>query len=350
LVSKSASLITIAYSCMPHIPSASVLLNRLQAKARFRHLQVLVRLGELQSIRRTADALGLSQPAVTQCLADLERLVEIRLFDRHARGLRVTHAGREVLPLARRMLDALAEASEALTAVRQRASGVVRVAAITGAVGGLLVRALPAFAQAHPGITVHVHESAPEQWGLQLARGEVDLALVRQPAATPAGFEFRPLLHDRFVVVCRPGHRLAARRGLDWAALAEDTWLPQSVGSAARAALDQLMGDIGGQPRMVQVLTRASVLTVALVEALDVLALVPLSVVRPWVDKGELVLVDVQPAPPFPPLGIVLPTEAASQAALQFAGFIERSAAQQTDEAGPGDTVVPASRHRRPAG
>ena len=95
---------------MPHTPSASVLLNRLQAKARFRHLQVLVRLGELNSIRRTADALGLSQPAVTQCLADLERLVEIRLFDRHARGLRVTRAGRDVLPLARRMLDALADA------------------------------------------------------------------------------------------------------------------------------------------------------------------------------------------------------------------------------------------------
>ena len=96
-----------------------------------------MRLGELNSIRRTADALGLSQPAVTQCLADLERLVEIRLFDRHARGLRVTRAGRDVLPLARRMLDALAEASEALTAARQREEGVVRVAAITGAVGGL---------------------------------------------------------------------------------------------------------------------------------------------------------------------------------------------------------------------
>ena len=322
---------------MPHTPSASVLLNRLQAKARFRHLQVLVRLGELNSIRRTADALGLSQPAVTQCLADLERLVEMRLFDRHARGLRVTRAGRDVLPLARRMLDALAEASEALTAARQREEGVVRVAAITGAVGGLLVPALPAFALAHPEITVHVHETAPEQWGLQLARGEVDLALVRQPAVTPAGFEFRPLLADRFVVVCRPGHRLAGRRGLAWAALADSTWLPQSVGSAARAALDQLMGDLGVQPRTVQVLTRTAPLTVALVEALDVLALVPLSVVRPWIDKGALVVVDVRPAPPFPPLGIVQPAEAASQAALQFASFIGRSVALQAVAGTPAD-------------
>ena len=105
---------------MTHALTATVLLNRLKAKARFRHLQVLVSLGELASVRGSAEALGLSQPAVTQSLADLERLVDIRLFDRHSRGMRVTRAGRDVLPLARRMLDALAETSEALTAARQR--------------------------------------------------------------------------------------------------------------------------------------------------------------------------------------------------------------------------------------
>ena len=314
---------------MDQPPTASVLLNRLQAKARFRHLQVLVRLGELNSIRRTAEALGLSQPAVTQCLADLERLVDLRLFDRHARGLRVTRAGSEVLPLARRMLDALAETSEALTAARQRDAGVVRVAAITGAVGGLLVPALPAFTLAHPGVTVHVHESAPEQWALQLARGEVDLALVREPPVTPAGHDFRPLLQDSFVVVCRPSHPLAWRGRLRWPALAGSTWLPQAVGSAARAELDQRLAELGVQPRMVQVLTRASTLTVALVTALEVLALVPRSVVQPWIDQGRLVALDVQPVLPFRPLGLVLPSERASPAVLQLADHLAAFAAAQ---------------------
>lgn len=308
---------------MSTILSATVLLNRLKAKARFRHLQVLVSLGELASVRRTADALGLSQPAVTQSLADLERLVDLRLFDRHSRGLRPTPAGREVLPLARRMLDALAEASEALTAARQQGQGVVRVAAITGAVGGVLVPALPAFAEAHPDVTVHVRESDPEQWGLQLARGEVDVALVRQSPVTPAGFEFRPLLEDGFAVVCRPAHRLARRRAVSWATAAAAVWLPQQVGSAAREALDAQLQAVGAQPKMVQVLTRVSTLSVALVERLDVLALVPLSVVRPWVDRGALTVVDMQPPLPFRPLGLVLPAEHASQAVLRFAAFVE---------------------------
>jgi DNA-binding transcriptional LysR family regulator len=323
---KNAPLTLAMLIAMNTAPTATVLLNRLKAKARFRHLQVLVTLGELSSVRRTAEALDLTQPAVTQSLADLERLVDIALFDRHSRGLRVTPAGQQLLPYARRMLDALAESTEALTAARLQGEGMVRVGSITGAIGGLLVRALPAFAQAHPEVMVHVRESEPEQWGLQLARGEVDLALVRQPAVTPAGFAFRPLLADRFVVVCRPSHPMAARRGLGWPALADCTWLPQAVGSAARDALDRLLSSLEEQPRMVQVVTRVSTLTLALVEAMDVLALVPQSVVQPWIDRGQLKIVDVSPTPPFRPLGAVLQAQQTPSAVATLASFLERYA------------------------
>jgi DNA-binding transcriptional LysR family regulator len=325
--------------------TATVLLNRLKARARMRHLQVLVSLGELASVRRTAEALGLSQPAVTQSLADLERLVEIRLFDRHSRGLATTRAGRELLPLARRMLDALAEASEALTAARQRDEGVVRVAAISGAVGGLLVRALPAFANAHPGLTVQVQESAPEQWALQLARGEVDVALVRHAAVVPAGFEFRPLAEDRFAVVCRPAHALAQRRAVRWPTLARATWLPQAAGSAARELLDAQLAALGAQPPMVPVITRVATLTVAMVEALDVLALVPQSVVQPWIDQGRLVAIDVDPPMPFRPLGLVRPLADSARAVQLFCEHLQAHAAG----ASPAGPPVNPARTRSPA-
>lgn len=60
--------------------TATVLTNRLMARARFRHLQALVRLCELGSLQRTAAAMGITQPAVTHLLADLESLLEISLF------------------------------------------------------------------------------------------------------------------------------------------------------------------------------------------------------------------------------------------------------------------------------
>ncbi|MEY4750788.1 MAG: HTH-type transcriptional regulator GbpR [Pseudomonadota bacterium] len=326
-------------------PSATVLLNRLKAKARFRHLQVLVALGELASVRRTAEALGVSQPAVTQSLADLERLVDTTLFDRLPRSMRPTPAGQQLLPLARRMLDTLAEGSEALTALRQRGEGTVRVTAITGAIGGVLMQALPRFASAHPDVLVQVQECDPEQWGLQLARGEADVALVRQPAAVPTEFDFRPLLEDCFVVVCNPSHPMTRRRNVSWSALACCTWLPQAVGSAARATLDELMATWDVQPRMVQIVTRVSALTLSLVESLDVLALVPLSVVHPWIDRGQLKLVDVQPVASFKPLGLILPQGQLTRATATLVSFLERDVNVPVDATGPGS----AARKRRPA-
>ena len=93
------------------VTSASVLLNRLQARARLRHLQVLVKVAELRNLRRSAEALGLSQPAVTQLLADLERLVELPLFERHARGVRLTDAGRHFMELVAVGVDQLDHAA-----------------------------------------------------------------------------------------------------------------------------------------------------------------------------------------------------------------------------------------------
>lgn len=306
--------------------SASVLLNRLQARARVRHLQVLVKLGELRNIRRSAEDLGLSQPAVTQLLADLERLVELPLFERHSRGVRITAAGSELLPLARRMLDTLAEGSEALTALKHQGEGVVRVAAITGAVSGLLVRAIPAFARAQPSIQVHVRECDVDQWALFLARGEVDVAACRETAAAPAGYQFRPLMDDHFVVACGTGHPLAGRRGVRWATLARETWLPAPVGSTARRVFDRMMAELGVEPRLRQVITRVSALTWALLQGERLVTVVPYGVVRQLVEAGQLAVIEPQPALPFTPIGLMVPQQGVTAATSTFVEFLEHFA------------------------
>ena len=73
--------------------NASVLRNRLIARARIRHLEVLVRVAELGSVKHAAEVIGLTQPAVTHVLSDLEALLECALFLRHARGMRPTPIG-----------------------------------------------------------------------------------------------------------------------------------------------------------------------------------------------------------------------------------------------------------------
>lgn len=331
--------------------SASVLLNRLQAKARLRHLQVLVKLGELRNLKRTAEALALSQPAVTQLLADLERLVELPLFERHSRGVRITPAGAELLPIARRMLDALADGSESLTAMKRAGEGLVRIGAITGALAGLLVRAVPAFAKAHPAVHVHVRESDVDQWPLQLARREIDIAACREPAALPAGHDFRPLLHDRFVVACGPRHPLAGRRGVRWNTLLRETWLPAPVGSSARELFDRLVEQAGAAPPLCRVITRVSSLTWALLCGERMLTLVPYGVVRQLVEAGQLAIIETVPELPFAPVGIVMSPQDASAATRAFAEFLETFALTEAHAAATMATrdthVAPKTRTRK---
>jgi DNA-binding transcriptional LysR family regulator len=303
--------------------SASVLLNRLQARGRLRHLQVLVRLAELGNLKRCAESIGLSQPAVTQLLADLERLVEVPLFERHSRGVRITAAGDALLPLARRMLDTLADGSETITALKRQGEGTVRVAAITGAVSGLLARAMPILAREQPRIQVHVREADVDQCSLLLARREVDLAACREPAALPQGCRFIPLVEDHFVVVCAPGHPLARRRAVTWSTLARERWLLSPVDSAARRIFDQRMAELGVEPAVSPVITRVSALTWAMLQADRLLTLVPFGVVRQLVEARQLAVVDARPALAFAPIGLVAPQQGATEAANSVVNFLQ---------------------------
>lgn len=307
-------------------PSASVLLARLQARVHLRHLQVMAAVAELGTLQRAAEALGLSQPAVTQRLSDLERLVELRLFERHARGARLTAEGEALLPMVRRMLQTLAEGVETVVALRQRGAGTVRVAAVAGALSGLLVRAVPAFAAAHPEVQVQLVETGVDDCLLKLSAGEVDVAACRAPPAPVAGHAFRPLGADRFVVACGPQHPLARRRRVSWGVLARETWLPSPTGSAARRAFDRVMDEMGLQPRLRLVVTRASAMTWALLCHERLLTLVPHGVVRQLAEAGQLAVIEPDPPLPLHPVGLLRPLAGETEAVRRFCDFVEAHA------------------------
>lgn len=312
--------------------SASVLLSRLSARARLRHLQLFVKLTELGSLKRAAEALHISQPAATQLLADLERLVELPLFDRHARGVRLTAAGQALVPAARRVLDAIADASESLNAIHRRNEGVVRIAAITGAIAGWLVRGLPSMAQAQPSIQVQVQECDADRCTELVARREVDVAVCREPMALPGDCAFHPRLADDFVVACGTAHPLARRRRVAWSTLAKERWLLPPVPTAARRAFDERMTALEAQPPVSSLVTRVSTLTWAMLQGDRLLTLIPYGVVRQLVEAGQLALVDAYPPLRFAPLGWLLPLTGVSEATRRVMDHLERFA----DASGPG--------------
>ena len=302
--------------------SALVLLNRLLVKARFRHLQVLVRLAEMGSVKRTAESVGMTQPAVTQLLADLEAMLEVKLYHRHARGVIPTAVCRDLIPLAQQSLSGLSATAEAVVERAQIGQGVVRILASTAAINGLLVHALPELSQRHPGIQLHVREAEVHAQFQAIARQEVDLGLCRQSSVIPQGWRFVPLIKDEFVVVCSPHHPLRKKKTITWNDLAKSTWLISPVDSAARHKLDELCMQWGTSVKQSQVITRVTSMTWAMLQKQELLTLVPASVFSQLEQAGQVVALKLPQRLPFEPLGMVIPTRDASAATQTVAEFL----------------------------
>lgn len=304
--------------------TASVLLNRLLARGKFRHIQVLLKLAELGSLQHTADAVGLTQPSVTQVLASLEALLQIQLFQRHARGVRPTAACLDLLPVARQLLSGMAEGAELVVARQGDAVGVVRVLASASAMNGFLMERLPGFCRAFPRVHVHTFEAEGSDLLLAIARGEVDVAVCRRPGVIPSGWRFDPLVDDRLAVICAPHHRLARRRRLAWTDLGQETWLLAPAGSLAREVFDALSARFAGPVRIYPIVTRGLTLTQHLLNEERLLGFVPYRFVRHLLERGELVELPLTDPTPVPPMGTLAAQAETREAAQAFAAFLQR--------------------------
>lgn len=295
--------------------SASVLLHRLLARGKFRHVQVLLRLAELGSVQRTAQAIGLTQSSVTQTLAYLEQLLELPLFERHARGVRPTAACRQLLPAMRQLMAGLAQGADLASGSQLRARQQVRVLASVSAAHGLLLPVLQQFHARHPQVRLLLGEAEGEDQLLAVARGEVDLVACRRPPTLPAGWGFEALMDDELVVLCGPQHPLARRRrALRWSALDGRSWLQGPVGSIARSRLDALCAGFVRGIEPFALVTRIPAVLSATLRQHPVLALLPRSYLRHQVDAGELVALPLAERLPIDPLGLMLPLEGRSDA------------------------------------
>lgn len=307
-----------------HTPTT--LLNRLLSRGKFRHLQVLLQLAELGSVQRTAQAIGMTQSSVTQTLAYVEQLLEVRLFDRHARGVRPTLACTDLLPVARQLMLGLADGAAVLAARRNRGEGYVRVIASASALHGLLLDALPPFSQQHPGIQVHLWEAEGDDQLLAIARQEVDLAVCREPAVPPQGWSFEALRPDSFVVVCRAQHPLAGVRTPSWKVLGAHRWLVLPTGLAARQRFDEMAQRFAAAPELHPLVTRAAPMLWRLLLQEDLLALLPHNLARPMLVAGTLVSLCAGPPPALAPLGLLSPVVQPSAAALRLQAFLQQQA------------------------
>ncbi|MDP9932815.1 LysR family transcriptional regulator [Variovorax paradoxus] len=306
--------------------SASTLRNRLLSSARLRHLHVFVTVAELQTVKRAAEAVGISQPSATQALAELERLLECTLFLRHARGMALTPAGSQLLPLARRTLGIMDDAATQAAALAQSANEVVRVAAISAAIESHLGKTIHDFTQLHPRVLVHLQEADASRQASLVADGDVDCAFCRAPPVLPNGWSFTPLWPDRFAIVAGHAHPLARKRRVTMSDLVAATWLVTPTSMAAREAFDTFFAHAPTPIKMHGVVTNSATMLSSLLSQQHLLTFVPASIVRRGVESGLLAEISWAQRFPFSPIGLLVPHHGRGPALGSFTSYMQKTA------------------------
>lgn len=169
-----------------------------------RQLRQFVTLAETLNFHRAAAALNMTQPPLSLSIRKLEDELGAALFERHARGVTLTEAGRAALGPAR---DALAAADAAAQAARQTARGErgrVRVGFVGSATYGLVPAIVPRFHAQHPGIELSLKEATSLEGLRGLEAGELDVALVRTPLLQEASVALEPLSQEPLMLIAPP--------------------------------------------------------------------------------------------------------------------------------------------------
>jgi molybdate transport repressor ModE-like protein len=219
-----------------------------------KRLRILREVAQRGSFSAAADELYLSQSAVSQQIATLEREVGMKLLDRTREGPKLTEAGRVLVSHSDAAIARLEEAERELAAIAGLEGGELRLASFPSASATLLTEAVSIFHERHPKVRLSIADAEPEESLPRLRGGELDLALSFDyptvPAAEDRDLE-RTLVLTESMYVALPGrHRLAERQVVPLAELSDERWLCGSRPSSCGEVVIRACRDAGFEPKV----------------------------------------------------------------------------------------------------
>jgi DNA-binding transcriptional LysR family regulator len=202
-------------------------------------LRIFLEVAERGHVTRAAEALGMSQSAVSAAVATLEACYQTKLFDRVGRGIQLTETGQKFLREARAVLDRASMARSVLQDLAGFAAGPVAIAASQTIATYWLPRRLAAFHAANPRVRLNVVIRNTQEVERAVVEGEVNVGLVEGPTQHPALVRKR-IDQDHMVLVVASDHPplpVNASGRLDLPAI---SWVIREAGSGTRRGLEEL--------------------------------------------------------------------------------------------------------------
>ena len=292
------------------------------------HLRDFVAIARAGSARSAARSLGLTQPALTRSLQELETELDAGLFERHARGMALTAAGERFLVRAQAALEEVRRGFEEVAQAQGRMQGGVAVALSSAVVLAMLPMACNAFRRECPDIRLRVVESLFPAAEPRLRDGRLDFYMGPRPEiGLGNGYRVDLLFVNERQVVGRKGHPLRQARSIE--ELLDAEWIASGLRERIEEEFEEQFTALGLRTPQSPIVAESMLALLSLLATGDALAFLP----RQWTDTPLLKGL-VEPIPVAEPLmapDIVRVTRAKlplTPAAERLSTLLQRAAGQ----------------------
>jgi DNA-binding transcriptional LysR family regulator len=300
-----------------------------------RQLATFVAVAEEGSFTRAADRLHVVQSAVSAGVRKLEKELGTSLFDRSTHHVKLTDAGRALLPEARATLAAAQGARDAVDEARGGLRGTVVLGTMQaqGMRAINLVGVLAAFRAEHPGVDVTIrHSGGSSEMAREVIDGRLDLAFLALPGDAPPGLKLIPLTSEPIMLAVSAGHPLAGSADIELASLRDQTLVDLPAGWGIRMAVDRTFTG-AGVTRSITFEVNDTATMVEFIRNALAIGMLPRSLVE---TTDEITFVPIRDHPPQFQTAIAIPANrrlsAATRAMLET---IERYTPSSTSASSP---------------
>jgi DNA-binding transcriptional LysR family regulator len=211
-----------------------------------RQLRVFLSVAAGRNFSRAGDEIGLTQPAVSRSIVELESQMGVRLLDRTTREVVLTDAGRSLAARLDRVLEELDQTLQDVAVLASARSGKVRVASSPSLSAALMPGCIAACAQRAPAIRFMLLDRIQQDVLASVRSGEVDFGVVVEPdPASAEDLYCETILLDPFVLVLQAGHPLAAKKTVRWSALQGAVMVMLDHASGSRRLINEALAANG---------------------------------------------------------------------------------------------------------
>lgn len=259
-----------------------------------RQLKVFDSVARHLSYTKAADDLHLTQPAVSMQIKQLERAVDLPLFEVLGKKVYLTHAGEAFHNHTQQILSQLKQAAEEMDALKGIDRGRVRVA-IASTVNYFAARLIARFCQLHENVTINLEVTNRETLLQRLEANEPDMVLMGVP---PDDMELdaTPFMTNPLIAIAAPDHALLAARRITLQKLAGQRLIMREPGSGTRNAIERVFREKGIEPVSRTEMTSNEAIKQVVEAGLGV-AIVSLHTVELELSVGRLVQLPVESFP-----------------------------------------------------